>query len=155
MKAVLQRVSSASVTVDGSVVSSVGLGLVILVGVAQGDTEQDACYLASKVAEMRIFADEAGKMNKSVKDVLGSILLISQFTLIADWRKGRRPGFTQAALPHEGERLYKHFAHELSKQGIPVQLGIFGAHMQVVLVNDGPVTLVLENQFASQTKMPA
>src|SRR5437870_446332 len=115
MKAVLQRVSQASVTVDRQMAGSIAHGLLILLGVEQGDTERDSEYLAQKTVEMRIFADEEGKMNKSIKDVQGSILLISQFTLIADWRKGRRPGFTRAARPEEGERLYLHFAERLRR----------------------------------------
>ncbi len=146
MKAVLQRVSEASVSVDGTVIGSVGCGLVILLGVEQGDCEQDSSFLAQKAAELRIFADEFGKMNLSVKDVGGGALVISQFTLIADWRKGRRPGFTRAAAPAEGERLYRHFADELRKLAVPVAMGVFGAHMAVSLVNDGPVTLILESR---------
>jgi len=148
MKAVLQRVSSASVTVDGQVVGSINLGLMILLGVEQGDTDKDATYLAQKSCELRIFADEGGKMNKSIKEVDGSILVVSQFTLIADWRKGRRPGFTRAAAPAEGERLYVYFVEQLRNLGVPVKTGIFGADMDVSLVNDGPVTLILENQSA-------
>ncbi|HEY9868341.1 MAG TPA: D-aminoacyl-tRNA deacylase [Candidatus Obscuribacterales bacterium] len=147
MKAVLQRVSRGSVTVDGRVVGAIGTGLVILVGVEQGDTEKDSAYLAQKCAELRIFADDEGRMNRSIKEVGGAALVVSQFTLIADWRKGRRPGFTRAASPAEGERLYLHFADELRRCGVPVETGIFGAHMDVELVNDGPVTLLLENQF--------
>jgi D-tyrosyl-tRNA(Tyr) deacylase len=147
MKAVLQRVSQASVSVDGKVVGSIDSGLLILLGVEQGDSERDSSYLAQKTAELRIFSDDAGKMNLSVKEVAGKALVISQFTLLADWRKGRRPGFNRAAPPQEGERLYLHFARELEAQGVPVELGVFGAHMQVSLVNDGPVTLILENQF--------
>ncbi len=147
MKAVLQRVSQGSVKVDGLITGQIGTGLVILLGVEQGDSEQDGSYLAQKAAELRIFSDETGKMNLSVKDVNGGALVISQFTLMADWRKGRRPGFTRAAHPVEGERLYHHFASELKKLDIPVEMGVFGAHMEVSLVNDGPVTLLLENQF--------
>jgi len=148
MKAVLQRVSSASVTVDSAVVGDISLGLMILLGVEQGDTEQDATYLAQKSCELRIFADEAGKMNKSIREVGGSILVVSQFTLIADWRKGRRPGFTRAAAPAEGERLYLYFVEQLRNLGVEVETGIFGAHMDVSLVNDGPVTLLLDNRSA-------
>jgi len=148
MKAVLQRVSSASVTVDAAVVGSISLGLMILLGVEQGDTDEDAVFLAQKSAELRIFADEEGKMNKSIRDVGGSALVVSQFTLIADWRKGRRPGFTRAAPPAEGERLYLLFVEQLRKLGLPVETGVFGAHMDVSLVNDGPVTLLLDNRSA-------
>lgn len=150
MKAVLQRVSRGSVTVDGRIVGKVGVGLVVLVGVEQGDTPRDATYLAEKTAELRIFADETGKMNRSIKEVNGQALVISQFTLLADWRKGRRPGFTKAARPEEGERLYLHYADELRRLGVPVELGVFGAHMEVELVNDGPVTLLLENRFGDE-----
>lgn len=146
MKAVLQRVSQGSVSVDGKVIGQIGRGLVILLGVEQGDSERDSSYLAQKSAELRIFADDEGKMNRSVKDVGGSALVISQFTLLADWRKGRRPGFTRAAAPADGERLYLHFAEQLKSLDVPVALGIFGAHMEIALVNDGPVTLILENQ---------
>ena len=147
MKAVLQRVSQASVTVAGEVVGSIGHGLVILLGVEEGDSDKDSTYLAYKTAEMRIFADESGKMNKSIKEVEGSVLLISQFTLICDWKKGRRPGFTRAAQPEQAEQLYRNFSQQLNKQGIQVALGTFGANMEIALVNEGPVTLVLENQF--------
>lgn len=153
MKAVLQRVLSASVSVNGQVVgttenaaSGKNLGLLVLLGVQEKDSEQDSAYLARKTAELRIFEDEQGKMNKSIQDVNGSILVISQFTLIADWRNGRRPGFSRAAAKDEGERLYWHFVSELKAQGIPVQTGIFGADMQVSLVNDGPVTLILDTR---------
>lgn len=159
MKAVLQRVAGASVSIGGMVTARIGLGpgdysergagLVILLGVEQGDTEKDAEYLAQKAVDLRIFQDSDGKMNMSVKDVGGSILVISQFTLLADWRKGRRPGFTRAAAPEEGNRLYEYFVAELRKLGVYVETGTFGADMQVSLVNDGPVTILLENQFAS------
>jgi len=154
MKAVLQRVSMGKVTVDGKTVGEIGQGLVVLLGVEQGDSERDSSYLAQKTAELRIFADQDGKMNLSVLEVKGGALVISQFTLLADWRKGRRPGFTKAAAPAEGERLYLHFAGELERLGVPVARGVFGAHMDVELVNDGPVTLVLENQFAAAATVP-
>jgi len=144
MKAVLQRVSSASVTVDGKVVGEIGKGLMILLGVETGDTDADSTYLAQKAVELRIFPDTEGKMNLSVADVGGDVLVVSQFTLIADWKKGRRPGFSRAARPEEGNRLYEHFSECVRKQGLQVQNGIFGAHMDVALVNDGPVTLLLE-----------
>lgn len=148
MKAVLQRVSKASVTVDGNVVGSIETGLMILVGVEQGDSESDSTFLARKSAEMRIFPDEEGKMNRSLTDVGGRALVISQFTLVADWKKGRRPSFIKAAPPEEGNRLYEHFAQELRALGVHVETGIFGAHMDVSLVNDGPVTILLEYQSA-------
>lgn len=162
MKAVLQRVAGASVAVNGEIVGQIGegagdysengKGLVVLLGVELGDTERDSTFLAQKIVELRIFPDELGKMNRSIMDVAGSILLISQFTLIADWRRGRRPGFSKAAPPQEGERLYLHCAEEIRRLGVPVQTGIFGANMQVSLINDGPVTLILENQFAANGK---
>jgi D-tyrosyl-tRNA(Tyr) deacylase len=151
MKAVLQRVSSASVTVDGNVVGEIDKGFMILLGVEQGDSDRDADFLSQKTAELRVFADEAGKMNLSIKEVSGSVLLISQFTLLADWRKGRRPGFTRAASPAEGQRLYEYFGKCLETAGLPVQYGIFGADMKVSLTNDGPVTLLLENQFGGNS----
>lgn len=149
MKAVLQRVSGASVSVDGADVARFdGPGLLILLGVEQGDTEEDSVYLAQKSAELRIFADENGKMNLSLIEIGGSCIVVSQFTLLADWRKGRRPGFTKAASPAEGERLYLHFVEQMRQRGITVGTGVFGAQMMVSLVNDGPVTLVLENKSA-------
>lgn len=156
MKAVLQRVSAASVTVDGSVIGRIGAeteqdgphGLLVLLGVEQGDLEKDSIYLAQKTAELRIFADQEGKMNLSLLEVGGSVLVISQFTLIADWRKGRRPGFTRAAPPQEGERLYLHYVEQLRKAGLHVETGCFGADMKVALVNDGPVTLLLESRLS-------
>lgn len=157
MKAVLQRVSTASVTVDGQIIGAIGTddsssskrGLVILLGVEQGDTRKDSTYLAQKTADLRIFADEEGKMNRSILEVGGSILVISQFTLIADWRKGRRPSFIKAASPAIGNELYLHFIEELRRLGISVECGQFGADMKVALVNDGPVTMILENQFGA------
>ncbi|MFN8658516.1 MAG: D-aminoacyl-tRNA deacylase [Candidatus Obscuribacterales bacterium] len=150
MKAVLQRVSKASVTVDGNVVGSIETGLMILVGVEQGDSESDSTFLARKSAEMRIFPDQEGKMNLSLLDVGGKALVISQFTLIADWKKGRRPSFIKAAPPEEGNRLYEHFAQELRNLAVHVETGVFGAHMDVSLVNDGPVTMLLEYQSTQE-----
>jgi D-tyrosyl-tRNA(Tyr) deacylase len=147
MKAVLQRVKSASVEVSGQIVGSIDLGLMILLGIEQGDSNEESTFIANKVKDLRIFADDVGKMNKSIEEVKGSILLVSQFTLIADWKKGRRPGFTRAAAPDEGKRLYEHFAQTLRNLGLHVETGIFGADMQVSLINDGPVTLVLEHQL--------
>lgn len=152
MKAVLQRASRASVTVDGEVVSRFGeesghgkaCGLLILLGVEQGDSEADSTFLAGKAAELRIFDDADGKMNLSVLESGAQAIVVSQFTLLADWRKGRRPGFTKAASPAEGERLYEHFCRELRNKGLNVGTGRFGAHMEVELVNSGPVTMLLE-----------
>ncbi len=140
MRAVLQRVSRAQVSVERQVVGRCGAGLMILVCAMQGDTDDQPAKLAAKVAKMRIFKDDQGKMNLSVRDVGGSALVISQFTLAADLR-GNRPGFSTAAPPAEGERLYEAFAAALAAEGVPVETGIFGADMAVDLVNDGPVTI--------------
>jgi D-tyrosyl-tRNA(Tyr) deacylase len=145
VRIVLQRVSEASVTVEGEVVSEIGSGLLLLVGVAAGDGEAQADWLAEKVAGLRIFSDEEGKMNLSVRDVGGEVLAVSQFTLLADTRKGKRPSFVRAAPPEEAEPLFDHFCERLRASGVgTVETGSFGAMMQVALVNDGPVTIVLE-----------
>ena len=145
MRIVLQRVSEASVTVEGEVVSEIGSGLLLLVGVAAGDGEAQADWLAEKVAGLRIFSDEEGKMNLSVRDVGGEVLAVSQFTLLADTRKGKRPSFVRAAPPEEAEPLFDHFCERLRASGVgTVETGSFGAMMEVTLVNDGPVTIVLE-----------
>ncbi len=146
MKAVLQRVSRASVTVDGEVVGQIGPGLLVLLGVQQGDTETGAHTLADKAIALRIFDDAEGKMNLSVSDVNGSVLVVSQFTLLGDCRKGRRPSFIEAASPELAEQLYKTFVAAIGVQGIPVATGKFRAHMEVSLVNDGPVTLLLDSR---------
>ena len=159
MKAVLQRVKGASVTVDGAVIGKVGsgpgdpqgVGLMVLLGVEEGDLDKDSVYLAQKTADLRIFSDNDGKMNLSILDVGGSVLVISQFTLIADWRKGRRPGFSRAAAPKEGERLYEHYVQQLRAAGLHVETGSFGADMQVSIVNDGPVTLLLESRMSVES----
>ena len=143
MRAVVQRVSRAKVSVDGVVAGEIGEGLMILVCAMQGDTEAQADQLAAKIAKLRIFKDEAGKMNRSVKDIGGACLVVSQFTLAADLR-GNRPGFSTAAPPAEGERLYLHFSQALVKEGVPVSNGRFGADMAVSLVNDGPVTIWMD-----------
>lgn len=143
MRAVLQRVSGASVAVEGAVVGKVGAGLLILICAMQGDTEAEADRLAAKIAKMRIFKDEAGKMNLSVKDIGGAALVVSQFTLAADLR-GNRPGFSHAANPDEGKRLYEYFVTRIAAEGIAVQTGIFGADMDVSLNNDGPVTIWID-----------
>ncbi|WP_111734192.1 D-aminoacyl-tRNA deacylase [Roseovarius amoyensis] len=144
MRAVLQRVSHASVSVGGQVIGRTGPGLMILVCAMRGDTGEQADKLAAKVAKLRIFADEAGRMNRSLLDTGGSALVISQFTLAADTARGNRPGFSTAAAPEDGERLYEHFARCLSGQGVAVETGKFGADMQVDLCNDGPVTIWME-----------
>ena len=144
MKVVLQRVKRASVTVAGEEISSIGAGLLLLVGVARGDGEAEARWLADKVAGLRVFNDEAGKMNLSVEDVGGEILAVSQFTLLGDTRKGRRPSFIGAADPPEAEPLFERFCSMLRERGLVVGTGRFGAKMDVALVNDGPVTILLE-----------
>ena len=146
MIAVIQRVSKADVKIDGRESGRIGRGLMILLGVARGDVEPDADFLADKIAGLRIFSDNEGKMNISLKDSGGSALVVSQFTLCGDWRKGRRPGFSGAASPEEGERLYNYFCRVLQETGIPVETGEFGAMMDVSLVNEGPVTFVLDSK---------
>lgn len=146
MRAVLQRVTQASVEVDGQAVGRIGLGLVVLLGVARGDTEQDLAQLLEKLPSLRIFSDESGKMNRSLMEVGGAVLVISQFTLLGDTRKGRRPGFEQAADLATARALYDAFVVGLRRAGLPVETGMFGAHMQVHLVNDGPVTFVMDTR---------
>jgi D-tyrosyl-tRNA(Tyr) deacylase len=146
MKAVLQRVTSAEVRVDGASVGAIERGLVVLVGVAQGDTEGDADVLADKVAGLRIFEDGAGKMNLALSDVSGSVLAVSQFTLLADTKRGRRPSFTGAMEPVAAEKLFEHFCRALRARALRVETGRFGASMQVELVNDGPVTISLDTR---------
>ncbi|MCE8536385.1 D-tyrosyl-tRNA(Tyr) deacylase [Ruegeria pomeroyi] len=144
MRALIQRVSHASVTVDGAVVGQTGPGLLVLVCAMAGDGEAQADQLAAKIAKLRIFKDAAGKMNRSVLDIGGGALVVSQFTLAADTRSGNRPGFSSAAPPAEGERLYEYFAAQLAAQGVPVETGRFGADMKVELLNDGPVTIWMD-----------
>ncbi len=144
MRAVCQRVTSARVLVDLVVTGEIGHGLAILLGVSRSDGEAEADRLAAKAARLRVFADEAGKFDRSVVDVGGEALVVSQFTLIADTRKGSRPSFVDAAPPEQAERLYERFCTALRLEGVPVETGIFGARMAVELVNDGPVTIVLE-----------
>ncbi len=144
MRALIQRVSEARVTVDGDVIGQCGAGVLILVCAMQGDQVANADQLAAKIAKLRIFQDDAGKMNLSVRDIGGSALVVSQFTLAADTKRGNRPGFSDAAPPAEGERLYEYFAAQLAAQGVPVETGRFGADMKVALVNDGPVTIWME-----------
>jgi len=146
MKILVQRVSRASVSVDGEVVGRIGLGLVGLVGVAQGDAEEDARYLVEKTVNLRIFPDEAGKFNRSLADVGGGLLLVSQFTLIADTRKGRRPSFIEAAGPAEAESLFNRFADLARASVLQVETGRFQQHMMVEIHNDGPVTILLDSK---------
>jgi D-tyrosyl-tRNA(Tyr) deacylase len=148
MRAVVQRVSQASVTVAGQVVGAIDHGLLILLGVGQGDTEAAADYLTEKIAHLRIFDDATGKMNLSLLDVQGSALVVSQFTLYGDARRGRRPSFSDAAPPAEGDRLYQYFCERLAAFAVPVARGVFQASMSVALVNEGPVTLLLDSQKA-------
>ena len=149
MRAVVQRVTEASVTVEGEVVSEIGPGVLVLLGVEQGDTSADARYMAEKIAGLRIHDDDDGKMNRSLLDVGGQLLAVSQFTLLGDCRKGRRPSFIDAAAPEEGNRLYEEFVDLSRSLGIAkVATGRFRANMQVALVNDGPVTLLLDSKKA-------
>lgn len=145
MRVVVQRCKSSHVTVEGKITGQIDFGLVLLVGVTHEDTEKDAQYLADKIANLRIFEDASGKMNESLLDLKGSILSISQFTLYGDSRKGRRPNFMAAARPEYAEPLYHFFNQSLREMGIEVQTGVFGAMMDVSLVNDGPVTLIVES----------
>ena len=149
MRVVVQRVSRASVTVDGEVVGQIGAGLLVLLGVAEGDTQQDVNWMANKVLGLRVFPDDEGKMNLDVGEVSGAILAVSQFTLLGDCRKGRRPSFVKAAPPVEAESLYGSFVAELKGQGMTVQEGRFQQHMDVELVNDGPVTLLIDSRQGS------
>ena len=146
MKALLQRVTGASVTVDGKITGQIGHGFLILLGVAGDDSEKDADYLAEKIINLRIFSDDNSKFNLSALQIRAGLLVISQFTLLADARKGRRPSFTLAAPPETAETLYNYFVRRISQTGLTVQTGIFGAHMQVNMVNDGPVTIMLDSK---------
>lgn len=146
MRAVVQRVSSAKVSVDGEVISSISKGLLVLLGIARDDAEADARYLADKTANLRIFEDDAGKMNLSVFDIHGEILVVSQFTLCADCRRGRRPGFTDAAGPPKAETLYEAYVSALADAGLKPKTGVFQAHMDVELINYGPVTILLDSK---------
>jgi D-tyrosyl-tRNA(Tyr) deacylase len=146
MKALLQRVSEAGVSVDGRIVGEIGPGLLALLCVEDGDGQAEAEFLARKMAHLRIFEDEAGKMNRSVLDMGGSVLAVSQFTLCADLSKGNRPGFSGAAAPEVAKALYARFCDRVAEQGVPVQTGEFAAHMAVRLVNDGPVTIWMDTR---------
>ena len=152
MKAVLQRVSEASVRVDGEIVGSCGAGLMILLGVAQGDSEEDARLLATKICNLRIFCDDMGKMNLSVKDIDGEALIISQFTLMANYKKGNRPDYLESAPPAEADRLYEYFKSLMAAELRRVESGIFGADMKVSLINDGPVTIVMDSEVLKKKK---
>ncbi len=145
MRACIQRVSQAEVEVEGRTVGRIGPGLLVLLGVAQTDTEQDAAYLAEKIATLRVFEDEAGKMNLSVEQVGGAVLVVSQFTLLGDCRRGRRPSFTEAAGAEKAQQLYARVIQLLQARGLKVAQGRFQAHMHVHLTNDGPVTLLLDS----------
>lgn len=145
MKIVIQRVSEASVKVEGKIVGKIGKGLLLLVGVDENDEKTDADWLVQKVLNLRIFGDEEDKLNLSVKDISGEILCISQFTLIADYKKGNRPSFIKAAKPDKAVPLFDYFKQEISKSGLKTESGIFGADMKVSLINDGPVTIVMDS----------
>lgn len=146
MRAVVQRVASASVSVEGKTVGSTGVGFLALIGVETGDTERDLAYIADKVANLRVFEDAEGKMNRSLTDVGGGILAVSQFTLLGDARGGRRPSFIAAARPEEAIPLYERLIDDWRRRGVRVGTGVFGAEMQVSLVNDGPVTILLDSR---------
>lgn len=149
MRAVIQRVSRASVEVEGRITGQIEKGLLVFLGVGQEDTAQDVEFTAEKISCLRIFEDERGKMNLSVKDIGGAVLLISQFTLYADCRKGRRPDFTAAAPPQLAQDLYEKTIEAIKLRGVPVQTGIFAAHMDIDSVNDGPVTIVLDSRMTA------
>ena len=146
MKALLQRVSEASVSVGGEVVGRIGQGLVVFVGVARGDTEKDAQYLAQKIVNLRLFTDEGGRFNLSVLDIKGELLLVSQFTLLADTKKGRRPDFIEAAPPDQAKELFEQFVEQAHATGLKVETGRFQQYMQVEIHNDGPVTILLNSR---------
>jgi D-tyrosyl-tRNA(Tyr) deacylase len=147
MRACVQRVSSASVTVDGRITGQIERGLVVLLGVQQGDADADLRWMVDKLVNLRIFADDAGKMNRSLVEAGGAMLVVSQFTLLGDCRKGRRPSFIDAAPPEIAEQMYNDFAASVRAQGITVATGVFRAHMDVALVNDGPVTLIVDSRL--------
>ena len=146
MRAVVQRVKEADVSVDNQITGSINKGLMVLLGVEDGDTEADALYMADKITGIRIFEDEEGKMNLSIKDVGGDILAVSQFTLLGDVRKGKRPSFSKAARPDEANRLYRHFINLIEERDVKTQEGVFQAEMLVRIYNDGPVTILLDSK---------
>jgi D-aminoacyl-tRNA deacylase len=147
MKAVIQRVEKASVTVEGCIISEIGSGLLIFLGVEEGDTENDLRWLAGKISRLRIFSDDAGAMNRSIQDISGEALVVSQFTLLADTRKGNRPSFIRAAAPAIAREMYEKFSMQLEQEiGKSVARGIFGAHMVISIVNDGPVTICIDTR---------
>lgn len=148
MRAVVQRVKEAGVKVNEAYTGRIGKGYLVFLGVEQGDTDQDLQYLAEKIVYLRIFEDDWGKLNRSILDIGGSVLLVSQFTLLGDCRRGRRPSFSQAAAPEIAQRLYEDFGAHLQAQGLIVEYGVFQSHMEVELVNDGPVTLLLDSRKA-------
>ena len=146
MRAVLQRVREARVEADGTVLGAIGIGLLVLLGVSRNDSKDDADYLAEKIPGLRIFPDEQGRMNRSLTEIGGAVLVVSQFTLYGDCRRGRRPDFDEAAPPGEARSLYEYFVERLRASTLKIETGVFQASMQVVLVNDGPVTLLLESK---------
>jgi len=146
LRAVVQRVKQAGVSVGGKEVSRIQKGHLVLLGVGQGDTREDLEYLAEKIVNLRVFEDAQGKMNLSLKEINGQVLVVSQFTLYGDCRKGRRPSFTSAAAPETAEAFYEEFCKIVSQQGVPVEKGVFGAHMEIDLINDGPVTLMMDSK---------
>jgi D-tyrosyl-tRNA(Tyr) deacylase len=152
MKALVQRVSRASVSVNDNIVGKIGRGLVVFLGVAQGDSKEDASYLANKVVNLRIFADESSKFSLSALDTRGDILIVSQFTLLADSHKGRRPDFTDAAPPDLAKELYEFFVEQVRSTGLKVETGLFQEHMLVEIHNDGPVTILLESKSSQKSK---
>jgi len=146
MRAVLQRVRESSVSVQGNIIGRIDVGILVLLGVADGDTARDADYLADKVVNLRIFEDENGRMNRSLLEIGAQLLVVSQFTLLADCRKGRRPSFVDSAPPESAVKLYEYFVEKVRRKGVVVQTGSFGAMMAVNLINDGPVTLILDSK---------
>lgn len=150
MRALVQRVTRASVTVEGAVTGAIGVGLVVLLGATHGDGEADVKWLAAKVASLRVFADDDGKLNRDVREVNGGVLVVPQFTLYGDARHGRRPEFTAAARPEVAEPLFESFCTALAASGVPVERGVFRAHMAVDLLNEGPVTLMIESPTGGQ-----